>query len=88
MKLPFRKKKRRKRLSPLKAGALGLVLLAIFLYFGFTKFANPFASPFTIHAIVPNAGGLRPDSFVRIAGVDVGTVTSVTPEKRASRPRT
>ena len=79
MKLPFRKKKRRKRLSPLKAGAIGLVLLAIFLYFGFTKFANPFASPFTIHAIVPNAGGLRPDSFVRIAGVDVGTVTSVAP---------
>ena len=66
-------------MSPLKAGAIGLVLLAIFLYFGFTKFANPFASPFTIHAVVPNAGGLRPDSFVRIAGVDVGTVTSVTP---------
>jgi phospholipid/cholesterol/gamma-HCH transport system substrate-binding protein len=66
-------------MSPLKAGAIGAVILAIFLYFGFTKFANPFASPFTIHAIVPNAGGLRPDSFVRIAGVDVGKVTSISP---------
>jgi virulence factor Mce-like protein len=79
VKLPFRRKKRRKKMSPLKAGAIGAVILAIFLYFGFTKFANPFSSPFTVHAIVPNAGGLRPDSFVRIAGVDVGKVSSITP---------
>jgi phospholipid/cholesterol/gamma-HCH transport system substrate-binding protein len=75
----FKRKSRRKRMSPFKAGAIGIVLLAIFLYFGFTKFANPFSSPFTIHAVVPNAGGLRPDSLVRIAGVNVGTVTSITP---------
>jgi virulence factor Mce-like protein len=73
----FRRQGRRKRITPLKAGAIGLVLLAIFLYLGFTKFANPFSSPFEIHAIVPNAGGLRPDSLVRIAGVNVGKVTSI-----------
>src|SRR5438445_4136611 len=66
-------------MSPLKVGAIGVVILALFVYLGFTKFANPFSNPFTIHAIVPNAGGLRPDSFVRIAGVNVGKVTTVTP---------
>ncbi len=73
----FRRKGRRKRMTAFKAGAIGIVLLAIFLYLGFTKFANPFSSPFTIHAVVPNAGGLRPDSLVRIAGVNVGKVTSI-----------
>ena len=77
MRNPFRRKTRHKKMSPLKAGAIGAVVLALFLYFGFTKFANPFASPFEIHAIVPNAGGLRPDSLVRIAGVNVGKVTSI-----------
>jgi ABC-type transporter Mla subunit MlaD len=73
----FRRQGRRKAMTPLKAGAIGIVLLAIFLYLGFTKFANPFSNPFEIHAVVPNAGGLRPDSLVRIAGVNVGKVTSV-----------
>src|SRR5438105_4972192 len=75
----FRREGRRKRMTPLKAGVIGAVLLLIFLYLGFTKFANPFSNPFEIHAVVPNAGGLRPDSLVRIAGVNVGKVTSVTP---------
>jgi virulence factor Mce-like protein len=75
----FRRQGRRKPMTPLKAGAIGIVLLVIFLYLGFTKFANPFSNPFEVHAIVPNAGGLRPDSLVRIAGVNVGKVTSVSP---------
>ncbi len=73
----FRRSGPKKRMSPFKAGVIGAVVLAVFLYLGFTKFANPFSSPYEIHAIVPNAGGLRPDSAVRIAGVDVGTVTSI-----------
>jgi virulence factor Mce-like protein len=64
-------------MSAFKAGMIGIVLLVIFLFLGFTKFANPFSSPFEVHAIVPNAGGLRPDSLVRIAGVNVGKVTSI-----------
>src|SRR5579859_3757544 len=79
MRNPFRRKGRKKPMTALKAGAIGLVLLAIFLYLGFTKFANPFSNPYTVHAIVPNAGGLRPDSLVRIAGVNVGKVTSISP---------
>jgi phospholipid/cholesterol/gamma-HCH transport system substrate-binding protein len=75
-----RKRKRRPgRMSTLKAGAIGLALLLIFTYLGFTKFANPFASPYTVHAVFSSANGLRPDSLVRIAGVNVGKVQSVSP---------
>jgi ABC-type transporter Mla subunit MlaD len=64
-------------MSPFKAGVAGLVVLGVFTYLGFTKFANPFASPFTVHAVFPSANGLHPDNLVRIAGINVGKVTSV-----------
>ena len=51
----------------------------MFTYLGFTKFANPFASQYTVHAIFSNASGVKPASPVRIAGVNVGKVTSVGP---------
>jgi len=71
-----------KRISPFKAGLIGVIVLIVVCYGIFTKFANPFASPFTIHAVVANANQLRPDSLVRIAGVNVGKVTSVSPSCR------
>jgi phospholipid/cholesterol/gamma-HCH transport system substrate-binding protein len=77
MRLPWRKSKRRKPLSKLAAGVIGIVVLAVFVYGGFTKFANPFASHFTIHAVVPSSNDLRPNSLVRIAGVNVGKVESI-----------
>ena len=67
-------------MTTLTAGIIGIVGLAIFIYLGFTKFANPFASPYTVKAIFSNANGLRPDSLVRIAGINVGKVQSVSPE--------
>jgi ABC-type transporter Mla subunit MlaD len=76
-----RKSARRRNLSPLKAGAIGIVLIAVLSYAAYTKFANPFASKFTIHAIFNNANGLKPQSFVRIAGINVGTVSDVEPVK-------
>jgi phospholipid/cholesterol/gamma-HCH transport system substrate-binding protein len=73
--------RRRKRkgggLSPFKAGAIAIVAIGIFVYLGFTKFANPFAGQYTVHAIFSNANGLKPGSPVRIAGVNVGQVTGV-----------
>src|SRR5690349_21300527 len=77
----FGRKGKRKRggMSRFKAGAIGIVVIALFTYLAYTKFANPFASKFTIHAMFSSANGLRPNSFVRIAGVNVGTVTDVTP---------
>jgi ABC-type transporter Mla subunit MlaD len=70
---------RRGGISTFKAGVIGAVVLIVFTYLGFTKFANPFAQPFTVHAIFANANELRPDSLVRIAGVNVGKVQSIQP---------
>ncbi len=51
----------------------------MFVYLGFTKFANPFASPYTVHAVFSNANGVKPGSPVRIAGINVGQVEGVGP---------
>ncbi|MBV9838668.1 MAG: MCE family protein [Solirubrobacterales bacterium] len=74
-----RKKARRKGISTFTAGLIGIVVIVVFSYLAYTKFANPFASKFTIHAVFSNANGLRSDSLVRIAGVNVGKVTGVGP---------
>jgi phospholipid/cholesterol/gamma-HCH transport system substrate-binding protein len=75
-----RKKRRRDGISKLKAGTIGIALILIFCYLAYTKFANPFASKYTVNAVFANANGLQPGSLVRIAGVNVGTVTSVSTE--------
>jgi virulence factor Mce-like protein len=66
-------------MSLFKAGIVGSILIILISYAAYTKFANPFASKFTVHALVPSAAGLRPDSLVRIAGINVGKVDSVDP---------
>jgi phospholipid/cholesterol/gamma-HCH transport system substrate-binding protein len=72
-----RQHKRRKPMSKFAAGVIGIVVLVLFTYGGFTKFANPFASHFTVYAVTPSANNLRPNSLVRIAGVNVGKVTTI-----------
>ncbi len=74
-----RKGRRKKPMSLFKAGAIGIVLITVFTYLAFTKFAIPFAPKYKIQAIFSSANGLQPNSFVRIAGVDVGKVDSVQP---------
>ena len=74
-----RRKRRSGGISKFAAGAIAIVVIVVFAYLAFTQFANPFASPFTVHATFSNAGGLRPDSLVRIAGVNVGKVQSIGP---------
>jgi virulence factor Mce-like protein len=64
-------------MSAFRAGVIGIVLLFIFTYLGFSKFANPFSSQFTIHAVFMNSNGLVPSNLVRIAGVNVGKITDV-----------
>src|ERR1700748_1947533 len=80
MRLGRRSKKRRNGISKFWAGLIGIVLVAIFSYAAYTKFANPFAHKYTIHATFSNANGLQPGSLVRIAGVNVGTVAAVSQE--------
>jgi phospholipid/cholesterol/gamma-HCH transport system substrate-binding protein len=75
-----RKRKRRNGMSKFWAGAIGIVLVVVFSYLAYTKFANPFASQYMVHATFANANGLQPGSLVRIAGVNVGAVTGVQPE--------
>src|SRR5690242_4648276 len=72
-----RKGRRRKGMSVFAAGLIGIAVIIVFSYLGYTKFANPFASKFNIHATFASANGLQKGSLVRIAGVNVGTVTSV-----------
>ncbi len=71
------RRRRRNGMSKFKAGVIGIVVIALFSYLAYTKFANPFASQFRIHATFSNANGLRPGSLVRIAGINVGQVTTV-----------
>ena len=69
--------RRRRGISAFAAGVIGIVVIVVFTYLAFTKFANPFANPFTVHATFSSAGGLRPGSLVRIVGVNVGKVTEI-----------
>ena len=65
-------------MSPFKAGAIAVVLIALFTYFAFSK-QNPFASPYELTALFDNSNRLAKRSPVRIAGVDVGKVVKVEP---------
>jgi len=65
-------------MSPFRAGILALVIVGLFAYFGFTK-ANPFANPYEFKAAFNDVNNLKPNSPVRIAGVEVGKVKKVEP---------
>src|SRR5207248_4661869 len=71
-------RRRRRAMTPLRAGLLAAVLILVFTFFGFTKY-NPFAHPFVIHATFESANNLQQKAAVREAGVDVGKVTDVHP---------
>jgi phospholipid/cholesterol/gamma-HCH transport system substrate-binding protein len=62
--------------SPVRFGAVFLVILAIVVYFGFTKHI-PFKHGFRLKAEFASVLNVRPKSPVRIAGVDVGVVKSI-----------
>jgi phospholipid/cholesterol/gamma-HCH transport system substrate-binding protein len=65
------------RSNPVRFGAVFLLVVAIAVYFGFTKHI-PFKHGFRLKAVFSTAVNIRPKSPVRIAGVDVGKVSSVT----------
>jgi phospholipid/cholesterol/gamma-HCH transport system substrate-binding protein len=72
-----RRTRRKKPMNKLTVGLIAIVVIVVFTYGGFTKFANPFASPFTVHMVVPSANSLSPNDLVRVAGVNVGKVSSI-----------
>jgi virulence factor Mce-like protein len=65
-------------MSPFRAGLLAIIVVAVACYFAFTR-SNPFDKPYHFTAYFRNANNLKPNSAVRIAGVEVGKVKSVAP---------
>jgi phospholipid/cholesterol/gamma-HCH transport system substrate-binding protein len=62
---------------PVAIGLIAALLFALTFYLGFTK-RIPFTSRgYELHAALENAATLKPNSLVRIAGVNVGKVSSV-----------
>jgi phospholipid/cholesterol/gamma-HCH transport system substrate-binding protein len=64
-------------MSPFRAGLIAIVLVALASYFAFAKHVPFLTHHYQLKAVFQNATNLRTNSPVRIAGVDVGTVTSV-----------
>jgi virulence factor Mce-like protein len=69
-------RRRPSKAANFRAGLITLAIIAVGCYFGFTK-TNPFANPFELKAAFRTANDLKKGSKVRIAGVNVGTVTGV-----------
>jgi virulence factor Mce-like protein len=69
-------RKDRRGANPVTVGALVLLGVAIIAYFGFTKHI-PFTHGFRVKAVFANSNNVRPNSPVRIAGVNIGKVTNV-----------
>jgi phospholipid/cholesterol/gamma-HCH transport system substrate-binding protein len=62
--------------SAVTVGALALLVMAIATYFGFTK-DMPFTRGFQMQAVFETSNNLRPNSPVRIAGVNIGKVKKI-----------
>jgi virulence factor Mce-like protein len=71
-----RKGRRTPKRSNAFIGLVGFIFAALILYFGFTK-DIPFTSGFQVKAQFESANSIRPNSPVRIAGVEVGKVKAV-----------
>jgi len=65
-------------MSRLTAGLIAVGLIAVATFFAFTK-NNPFSAPYKLTAVFETANNLKPNSPVRIAGVEVGKVKKVEP---------
>jgi phospholipid/cholesterol/gamma-HCH transport system substrate-binding protein len=70
------------RSKPVRTGIVVLVILVLVTYFGFTKHV-PFKHGFRLNAVFASALNIHPKSPVRIAGVDVGQVSSIKRQGKA-----
>jgi phospholipid/cholesterol/gamma-HCH transport system substrate-binding protein len=66
------------RLTPLQAGAIALLVIALVTYLAATK-DLPFTRPFELTAVFDSSPPIKQDQRVRIAGVDVGKVSRIEP---------
>jgi virulence factor Mce-like protein len=65
-------------MNAFRAGVIAIVVIVAGVYLGFTK-KIPFRSHFEVKAAFASSNNLRPNSPVRIAGVEVGKVAKVEP---------
>jgi phospholipid/cholesterol/gamma-HCH transport system substrate-binding protein len=75
---------RRRGIHPLVIAAVAIFATVFVTYYAFNQ-GLPFVHRYTLYAVVNNSVNLRPDSPVRIAGIDVGTVEGVAPFGRATK---
>jgi ABC-type transporter Mla subunit MlaD len=73
-------------MSPFKAGLIALIVIVVGTYFAFAKHVPFLGSHYELKAVFANASNLRPSSTVRIAGVDVGKVKSISAYKEHGTP--
>ena len=66
------------RLTAYQVGFIALIAVAIVTFLAFTK-DIPFTTPFQVSAVFESAPPLQKNTVVRIAGVDVGKVSSLEP---------
>src|SRR3954470_2621612 len=78
------RRNQRRGLSKFNAGLLAIVVTVLVTYLGFSK-SIPFRSHYEVKAEFATSNNLRPNSFVRIAGVNVGKVTKVETHKVPGR---
>jgi virulence factor Mce-like protein len=69
-------RKDRRGWSPALVALVVLAIACVGVYFGFAK-KVPFTHGFRMNAVFENANSIRPNSPVRIAGVNVGKVTKI-----------
>jgi phospholipid/cholesterol/gamma-HCH transport system substrate-binding protein len=69
-------RKHRTGANPFTVGLITLLVLAVAVFFGFTKHV-PFTHGFRVKAVFESANSIRANSPVRIAGVNVGKVTGI-----------
>ena len=67
---------RRNRLPNWAIGLILILILAVASLYAFTK-SVPWSNPYTVQAVFESSGNIRPNSPVRIAGVNVGKVTKI-----------
>jgi phospholipid/cholesterol/gamma-HCH transport system substrate-binding protein len=65
-------------MSPFRVGVIAILVTAAATYLGFTK-KIPFRSHFEVRAAFQSSNNIRPNSPVRIAGVEIGKVSKVEP---------
>jgi virulence factor Mce-like protein len=64
------------RSNPVRFGLIFLIVIAVLVYFGFTKHL-PFKHGYQLKGVFASAVNIKPKSPVRIGGIDVGKVTGI-----------